>query len=121
MTDSNSKPILAEKLAKGVPYKRFLCYKHDDVLELIHKANIERHPKKIMTNIGTNDIKYADGETTEVVKPATRINLSSLFPRRKRDTLIPTIEELNVYIEIVCDRTPLMAFLIIRKSMNPPI
>ena len=123
LTDSNGKQIIADKLADGVKCKRYLCYTYDDVLELLNQVAVIKHPKKILLNIGTNDVEYADGNTSELVKhieeiiqrlkkmfPTTRVYFSSIFPR-KGENLSKVIEELNIYLECVCDKTPLLTYM----------
>ena len=66
LTDSNGKIIMADKLAKGVTCKRLQCYTYGDVMELIKQVAVVSQPKKVLINIGTNDIEFVDGISTDV-------------------------------------------------------
>ena len=66
LTDSNGKNNMTDKLAKGVTCKRLLCYTYGDVMELLKQVAFVSQPKKIFINIGTNDIEFADGISTDV-------------------------------------------------------
>ena len=99
--------------------------------ELLNQVAVKSSPKKIVVNIGTNDVEYSEGNTHDVICrfeetisalkksfPTTRIYISSIFPRK--DThLDKAIEEINVYLEDTCDKTPLLTFIsnhLINKS-----
>ena len=124
LTDSNGRSIDVRRLsptAKSV--QRHTCYTLADVHTFVNETEVEKEPKKILLQVGTNTLSNADepdpsaffsemGRTISALRgkfPNAKIFVSSLLPRK--DHLHKAAMEINELMREGLDNIPATSFI----------
>ena len=115
LTDSNGSWIDPKKVSDKGSVQRHNCYTLEDISTFVGEAKVEKHPSKILVQVGTNnltekqDSKKVLLHTGKIVGdlkrlfPEARIYVSALLPRN--DNLHKLAMQFNDSLDQVCDVT----------------
>ena len=130
--DSNLRKMKEEIMDNNMSGKKVMCYKLDQIDEVLQNSTITRQPKFVLIHCGTNHLNYETESTKELEEqykktlklvaqkfPAAKITLSSLLPR-KEGKVHKMVQEVNEFLLGISTTTPnitLMKNQNVRRNM----